>query len=108
MLELDRAIAATDSDDDLVPALARIARRFRESGPAPSEYPMVRDALIAVLGEQAQGADAELRRAWGALFGLLAALVERAGRVTVGSGPVIQPSRQHAVAPSSRRAAEKE
>jgi hypothetical protein len=88
LVELDQAIAATGSDDDLVPALARIARRFREAGPASSEYPMVRDVLLEVLAEADRGhAPPELRRAWGSLFGLLAALVERAGRVMgTGSG----------------------
>lgn len=82
LVELDQAIAATGSDDDLVPALARIARRFRESGPASSEYPMVRDALLEVLAEADHDtAPPELRRAWGSLFGLLAALVDRAGRI---------------------------
>lgn len=82
LTELDRAIAATGSDDELVPALARLARRFQEFGPAPSEYPMVRDALLDVLAD-AHGAipPVELRRAWGSLFGLMAGLVERAGNV---------------------------
>ena len=79
--ELDQAIAVAGSDDDLVPALARLARRFREYGPAASEYPMVRDALLDVLVEGQPEAALELRRAWGSLFGLLAALVERAARV---------------------------
>lgn len=81
--ELDQAIAVAGSDDELVPALARLARRFREYGPAASEYPMVRDALLDVLVEGHPEASLELRRAWGSLFGLFAALVERAGRLRV-------------------------
>lgn len=80
---LDRAIAATDSEEELVPALARIARQFREYGPLASEYPMVRDALLEVLIEGREvGESVELRRAWGSLFGLLAALVDRARRLS--------------------------
>jgi hemoglobin-like flavoprotein len=80
---LDLAIAATDSDEELVPALARIARQFRQYGPLASEYPMVRDALLEVLIEGRDPEDSlELRRAWGSLFGLLAALVDRARRLS--------------------------
>lgn len=97
LVELDQAIAATGSDDELVPALARIARRFQEFGPLASEYPMIRDALLDVLAEGDRDvAPAELRRAWGSLFGLLAALVDRAGRVGTGNGaaghPAMHPS----------------
>jgi hypothetical protein len=42
----------------------------------------VRDALLEVLAEGDRGiAPPELRRAWGSLFGLLAALVDRAGKM---------------------------
>jgi hypothetical protein len=44
---------------------------------------MVRDALLEVLIEGRDADDSlELRRAWGSLFGLLAALVDRARRLS--------------------------
>lgn len=79
---LDSVIAATASDEDLVPAMARVARRFQGYGPAPGEYLLVRDVLLDVIADlHGEEAPAELRHAWGELFILLAALVDRASRL---------------------------
>ena len=76
---LDSVIAATASDEDLVPAMARVARRFNGYGPTPGEYLLVRDVLLDVIADlHGEEAPAELRHAPKVLGSTLRAWMEQA------------------------------